>query len=392
MSRHGSSYARGPMRAAGTTLGLIAMAAAMAGCSRAGGAPAASTPISSPTVAVSPTPSPVAWDGVVERTLARLADLSGRASTTHMWTRGEETFSETGSLEFDGDTEIERYSRADNDRTTEYISIGEDEWKRVDGGPWIPSDGTDDTPLADKLASIERLEVEREVAGDDGPLWLLGLPSGAELDSRIWRLVDEDHGLERADLELLVTADGTPVQLTLVRTWIESGDDGPISVKATGTLRFDEVGSHITAKPPEDAWVRARSPRGYSLALPAEVALASSGGGDIFTGGTIPELRISVADAADGQTVEAFAEDVIARYASAGEVHLVTQVRTIGGREAFLLVFGPAEPTADTEFTLVVAMVCDDRDVEASMPTTEPRGMSDIELLATIMGTFALTP
>jgi hypothetical protein len=373
-------------------IGLMAVAACTSSPGSTTPAPPSSTP--QPTVTASPTRSsdPAA-------ALEKLFDEPGLTArlTIYNEIRSTEPAGNVhqgfvGTIEFAGSDEREFYEHSVNGEavgTEEFISIGSQEWKRTDGGPWVASDATDDAALLtkfDRIGGFENLGIEPK---DGRPLHHLRV-AGPMLNLQDWGPDDAAFSNVEVDMDFWVEADGTPVTMEMASTFTLTEGGPALELERLSGSSFDAVGGQLAIEPPHDVWPTHRSDAlGYTIGYPTGVDVASSDGLDQFaTNGGI-FLNISSVDAPAGLTLLAWQEDLVAELTADGNAKFRdAEPRRVGGRDAQLLTF---TFNANERILLDLIVINDGRAFEIAAISEPDMEAEDLAGLATVLTTFEFT-
>jgi hypothetical protein len=340
------------------------MAVLLAGC---GGTAPASTaaPTTAPTVAptVAPTPTPSPTPAPAELATAAFAgrDLRARVLLEGTADFGGNALTSSGTMDVIGDAEHESYTTKVGDQVIEardVISIGSDEWKRVDEGPWHDSDGTDDSALVDDLAKLTALEVVGPETVEGESLIHVRPGPGVTLEQADWGPRDPSVTDYTIDLDLWIRPDGTLVRLIQDEAWTMPSGATTISVTATATETFTPLPASVTIEAPADAWVaHTSSAQGYTISQPAGYEVDSGDGGDAYVSGeeillTVVTSQLQTELSLD-DTILALAES----YKQQADAELLMALDTrIDGKAAKIAVFR-LKDSDGTELGLADAVV-----------------------------------
>ncbi len=301
--------------------------------------------------------------------------------------------SSQGTLELAGSDERERYeARVEGElvETTEYISVGSEEWKRTDGGPWIASDPTDDQPFLTKLNRIEgfRSLGREKMGGRD--LHHLRLAKGLTPDLRDWGPTDAGYSNIEVDLDFWVDDDGTPVVMEMRATFTFAEGGEKLEFERHSTKSFEAVGGQLTIEAPDEVWQTFRSDAlGYTIGYPAGVVVASADGVDNFTFNDSVFLSISAQDAPAGLSLDAWREDLVASLvADRGAEFQDAKPARIGGREAQLLALQVKDAGGSERLVLEVIVINNGRAFEITAVSDMETEAETRAGLATVLTTF----
>lgn len=297
-----------------------------------------------------------------------------------------------GTLDFAGSDEREFYELSTDGKpagTEEFISIGSEEWKRSDDGPWVASDATDDVALLtkfDRIGGFESLGIEQK---DGRPLHHLRVP-GPMLDVRDWGPDDAKFSDVHVDMDFWVETNGTPVTMEMVSTFTLTEGSKTLELERLSGSSFDAVGGRLTIEPPDTVWPTHRSDAlGYTIGYPDGVDVASSDGVDQFTSNGSLFLNISSVDAAPGLSLDAWQKNLVADLTAddAAEFRDAAPAR-VGGRDAQLLAFTLDDAEGKEVLLLDMIVINDGRAFEIAAPAYPDMEAETRAGLAAVLTTF----
>lgn len=236
--------------------GLIAVAA----CSGSPATTSSTAPPSTPTAIVSPSPTPLTDPAVAFEHLLDDPDLTARVTildvTESTDPAGAYRMTSDGTLEFAGIDERERYEiwvDGKKVETADFISIGSEEWKRTDGGPWTASDAADDEPFLMKLHRIEEFQSLGKERMGSRDLHHLRLAEGLTPDLRDWGPSDARFSNVAVDLDFWVDDDGIPVLMEMRSTFTYTEGGQAVEFERQSVRMFEAVGGNLEIERPDGA-------------------------------------------------------------------------------------------------------------------------------------------
>jgi hypothetical protein len=385
---------KGRSRAARVAVAIAALF--LGGC--AGGAPATPTVPSAPVVTPRPAPTPSPTPDPVALAVAQFAAKDMRAHVVLDGTAdyGGTTVTSSGTMDMIAEREHETYETkvgGEVVETKEVISIGQDEWERINAGPWHDSDGTNDTPLVADLAGLISLTVVgmETVAGEQ--LIHVRPGPGVNVDQKGWGPSDPSVTDYTIALDLWIRPDGSLAKLTQDEQWkVPSGTTTTV-VKTTADETFSPLAASATIAEPDDAWVaNVSKAMGYTVSQPAGYQVKSGDGGDSFVVGDQVLLSVAASSIDAGMTLEEALIALTESYEKQAKAELLMAYDArVDGHAAKVAVF-KAKDSAGNDLRLVDAVtVVGDRLWEIYRVGTPDTVTDDVDHVNKSLTTFELS-
>lgn len=319
-------------------------------------------------------------------------ELTGRVELTSRTAAQGIEIVLVGSLEFDGLDERESYVRTIEaigvDEVLETVQVGDEEWTRIDPGPWVPSDAEDDRPFLFSLASVEAWTVAATDVRGGELVYRLRPAADATLDPDDWGFDDPAVSDVTFSVSVLASAAGEPLEMSLTFSY-DLGDGGDaLRVEGANTVVFETLDQPIAIEPPDEAWLaHASDEHGLTIGHPPETTVGGEPGRlDILADGS---LLYSVASqtAPDGANVSEFADVLSQSYADELEATVVDRATTtINDVPAIILTVEIPTDDGGTNLLLVAAVVRGGRAQEIFLvgtPATEEQDRGALEAILT---------
>jgi len=322
-------------------LSLVAAVLAVvivAGCSGTQGpAASASAPAvtSTPTAEPTPTPTPDPLEAALGSFAKR--DLKARIKVAGTIEFGDFTVSSEGTIDIDGADEHESYVTdyfSAFKQTSEIISIGHDEWKRVDEGPWFDSDATDDTPIVDDLAELTALDRVGDETLDRKPAIHVVPASSVTLAQKSWGPSEERVSDWTIEMDLWLSPDGSLLRIETHETGVTEGK----AFTQDSTYDFGTLPASARFSAPEDSWsVYTSEKHGLKIAQPAGASLIADGDNDSFSFADGAGLSLTSYEKDASLKLKDYADALIAKGGEGG-LELLDTVNTKAGTTPCILV------------------------------------------------------
>jgi hypothetical protein len=371
---------------------FIALVAAACG----GGAVSAppTTPAASPTVAPSPTATPIDVAAAFRKIVTDPA-FAGRWEIDATIEMGI-TVGMTGTIEGAGSDShsTTTIDVAGTKTTQESISVGGKSWKRTVPGPWLEAPASSSSSESSlgawlkKLATIEDAGVETR---DGVKLHHLRATGGSDIPPEAIGIDPAQFKNAKLSIEMYALDDGTPALFVIDGKWVQKVNAQDITVEFTMDMKAKDVGKTIKVSAPDDVWTPFTSKLGYAASRPDGADLASTADGDSLTIDGQDWLFVGRYDA-KGMSATGFRDAILKSYKEQGAEPREAPVATkVAGGEAFEIAFAGQSSAGVDVVVLDVVFVHGEKGWEISFVTDPAHEAADRADLAAFLTTFAFT-